>query len=184
MNPESLQVAAQLMLAMISWNTADAEFPPHWTLSSTSFPITHIETLTMDWWSFNWLEWELAFQNCLHSSDWLIIVIIRKGVKQNFFLEIFPKCVFPPTDPRVFVRFGNTKGEFLFVQNLWFLLGKLCPHPPMFGRNLPKKKHEKYNNQPAIKTIFFGMLLREAPKKHSGFIWELLNAFDKFHPKN
>ena len=27
------------------------------------------------------------------------------------------------------------------------------------------------------------MLLREAPRKNSGFIWELLNAFDKFHPK-
>ena len=27
------------------------------------------------------------------------------------------------------------------------------------------------------------MLLREAPQKNSGFIWELLNAFNKVHPK-
>ena len=25
--------------------------------------------------------------------------------------ESFPKCVNPPTHPRVFVRFGKTKGE-------------------------------------------------------------------------
>ena len=28
-----------------------------------------------------------------------------------FFLESFPKCVNPPTHPRVFVRFRKTKGE-------------------------------------------------------------------------
>ena len=115
-----------------------------------------------------------------------VLLVFRGAAKKKtfFFWEISPKCVYPPTHPRVFVRFGNTKGEFSFVQNLWFLFGKLCPHPPMFGRNLPTtKKHEKCNNQPVIKTIFFGMLLREAPQKNSGFIWELLNAFNKVHPK-
>ena len=28
-----------------------------------------------------------------------------------FFWETFPKSVYPPTHPRVFVRFGKTKGE-------------------------------------------------------------------------
>ena len=60
--------------------------------------------------------------------------------KKTFFWDIFPKSVYPPTHPRVFVRFGNTKGEFSFVQKLWFSFGKLCPHPPMFGRNFPKKR--------------------------------------------
>ena len=47
-------------------------------------------------------------------------ISIREGIqkKKLFFWEIFPKCVYLPTHPRVFVRFGNTKGEFLFVQNL------------------------------------------------------------------
>ena len=31
--------------------------------------------------------------------------------KTFFFWEISPKSVYPPTHPRVFVRFGSTKGE-------------------------------------------------------------------------
>ena len=31
--------------------------------------------------------------------------------KTVFFWEISPKSVYPPTHPRVFVRFGSTKGE-------------------------------------------------------------------------
>ena len=31
--------------------------------------------------------------------------------KTMFFWDIFPKSVYPPTHPRVFVRFGKTKGE-------------------------------------------------------------------------
>ena len=41
---------------------------------------------------------------------------LRKGVKKDpFFGRSFPNVF---THPRVFVRFGNTKGEFSFVQNL------------------------------------------------------------------
>ena len=36
---------------------------------------------------------------------------IREGVQKTFFFEIFPKCVYPSTHPRVFMRFGKTKGE-------------------------------------------------------------------------
>ena len=35
----------------------------------------------------------------------------RYPKKNPFFWDIFPKCVFPPTHPRVFVRFGKMKGE-------------------------------------------------------------------------
>ena len=31
--------------------------------------------------------------------------------KKRFFWEISPKSVYPPTHPRVFVRFGRSKGE-------------------------------------------------------------------------
>ena len=31
--------------------------------------------------------------------------------QKNFFWEISPKFVYPPTHPRIFVRFGRTKGE-------------------------------------------------------------------------
>ena len=41
---------------------------------------------------------------------------LREGVKKTFFLEISPKSVYQPTHPRVFVRFGKTKGE-IRVQN-------------------------------------------------------------------
>ena len=34
-----------------------------------------------------------------------------KKLRNPFFWEIFPKYVYPPTHPRVFVRFGRTKGE-------------------------------------------------------------------------
>ena len=39
------------------------------------------------------------------------ISLLRKGIKKLFFWETFPKSVYPPTHPRVFVRFGKTKGE-------------------------------------------------------------------------
>ena len=42
----------------------------------------------------------------------IVMYHIREGVKKMyFFWEISPKCVYPPTHPRVFVRFGRTKGE-------------------------------------------------------------------------
>ena len=38
-------------------------------------------------------------------------VLREAAKKKRFFWDIFPKSVFPPTHPRVFVRFGKTKGE-------------------------------------------------------------------------
>ena len=35
---------------------------------------------------------------------------IREVKKKRFLGEISPKSVYPPTHPRVFVRFGRTKG--------------------------------------------------------------------------
>ena len=66
--------------------------------------------------------------------------------KNPFFWDIFPKSVYPPTHPRVFVRFGRTKGEIRvekgdFRGNLggfwgvWTLFGNQPPHPPTFGKD-------------------------------------------------
>ena len=41
----------------------------------------------------------------------LRLTALGKLPKKTFFLDIFPKSVYPPTNPRVFVRFGKTKGE-------------------------------------------------------------------------
>ena len=73
----------------------------------------------------------------------------------RFFWDIFPKSVYPPTHPRVFVIFGKTKGEIWvekgdFWGNLggfwgvWTLFGNQPPQPPSFERNLPKKKRFFY----------------------------------------
>ena len=54
------------------------------------------------------------------------------------------------THPRVFVRFGKTKGEIWVEKGdfrgdlggfggVWTLFGNKPPHPPTFGRDLPKK---------------------------------------------
>ena len=55
------------------------------------------------------------------------------------------------THPRVFVRFGRTKGEIRVEKGdfrgdlggfwgVWTLFGNQPPHPPTFGRDLPKKR--------------------------------------------
>ena len=64
--------------------------------------------------------------------------------------ESFPKSVYPLTHPRVFVRFGKTKGEIwvekaIFgviwgVWGVWALFGNQPPLPPTFGKNFPKKR--------------------------------------------
>ena len=74
----------------------------------------------------------------------------RKPETEQHCFKSFPKCVKPTTHPRVFVRFGKTKGEIWvkkgnFRGNLggfWGVLtlfGNQPPHPPTFGRDLPKK---------------------------------------------
>ena len=49
------------------------------------------------------------------SIDCLIITLIKRLLgeppQKNVFWECSPKSVYPPTHPRVFVRFGRTKGE-------------------------------------------------------------------------
>ena len=40
------------------------------------------------------------------------MILIKGSCKKNFLGgDIFPKSVYPPTHPRVFVGFGKTKGE-------------------------------------------------------------------------
>ena len=59
---DSLVWIAMMMISKALWKTADAVFQPHWTLSFTFLPITHIKTLQMDWTRFvifeNWNTWQ------------------------------------------------------------------------------------------------------------------------------
>ena len=66
-------------------------------------------------------------------------------------MEISPKSVKPPIHPRVFERFGRTKGEIqvekgdfrgdfgIFCWGVWTLFGNQLTYPPTFGKDLPKK---------------------------------------------
>ena len=75
---------------------------------------------------------------------------VREGVQKTFFFEIFPKCVYPSTHPRVFVRFGKTKGE-IRVENAIFggfgrvlrgldLVWESATPPTHIWERSPKKK--------------------------------------------
>ena len=46
-----------------------------------------------------------------------------------------------PAHPRVFVRFGNTKGEIRVKKGgvIWIWFGNQPPHPPIFGKSFPTK---------------------------------------------
>ena len=87
-------------------------------------------------------------QILMNSSRWwapkMEESLVRDEIKEKgFFWEISPKSVYPPTYPRVFVRFGRTKGEIRVIWGGfegWTLFGNQPPHPPTFGRNLPKKR--------------------------------------------
>ena len=66
----------------------------------------------------------------------IVMYHVREGVKKNvFFWEISPKCVYPPTHPRVFVRFGRTKGE------IWVNKGEKMD----FGEQLRLKSGTMFN---------------------------------------
>ena len=66
------------------------------------------------------------------------------------------------THPRVFVRFGRTKGEIWVEKGdfrgdlggfwgVWTLFGRQPPHPPTFGRDLPKKTGFSFGSFPNLK---------------------------------
>ena len=85
----------------------------------------------------------------------IVMYHVREGVKKNvFFWEISPKCVYPPTHPRVFVRFGRTKGEIrVEKEDFWGNLGggfEGCG--PCLGISHPTQPHLGEISQ---KTIFF-----------------------------
>ena len=80
-----------------------------------------------------------------------ISVVPGKGRhKKCFFEDIFPRRVYPPTHPRVFLRFVKQKVKFgskkaifgviWFFLGVWTLFGNQPPHPPTFGKDLPQKK--------------------------------------------
>ena len=76
---------------------------------------------------------------------------LGKLPKKTFFFGIsFPNVFTHPPTPGFFVRFGKTKGEIWvekgdFRGNLggfwgvWTLFGNQPPHPPTFGKEIPKK---------------------------------------------
>ena len=102
--------------------------------------------------------------------------ILGSPPKKNFFLGYLPKSqICLPTHPRVFVRFGRTKGEILVEKGdfwgdlgwfwgVWTLFGNQPPHPPTFGRNLPKK------NVFCLFIFWRGPLARKQWRKHSVLI--------------
>ena len=67
-------------------------------------------------------------------------VLNKEAAKKNvFFLETFPKSVYPPTHPRVFVRFGKTKGEIWVKKgDFW---GGLEGFGPCLGISHPTHPH-------------------------------------------
>ena len=46
-----------------------------------------------------------------YSTSWILQIFVEISKITRFFWENFPKPLNPLTNPRVFVRFGNTKGE-------------------------------------------------------------------------
>ena len=76
----------------------------------------------------------------LSLSNFFAPLSLGKASKKTFFWEISPKSVYPPTHPRVFVRFGKTKveirvekGDFRgYFQGFGPCLGISHPtHPPL-----------------------------------------------------
>ena len=82
-------------------------------------------------------EYDEVWRLC---HDWMF----REGIQKNkrFFWEISPKSVFPPTHPRVFVRFGRTEGE-IWVEKAIFgaILGGFQGFGPCLGFSHPTHPH-------------------------------------------
>ena len=56
-------------------------------------------------------EHEVSSNKKLFLNKNAAAAVYGKLPKKRFFWDIFPKSVYPPTHPRVFVRFGKRKGE-------------------------------------------------------------------------
>ena len=70
-------------------------------------------------------------------------------LKTVYLRDLSQMCL--PTHPRVFVRFGKTKGEIWvekgdfrgdlgFFWGVWTLFGNQPPNPPILGKTFPEKK--------------------------------------------
>ena len=79
---------------------------------------------------------------------------IREAAKKNvFFWDIFPKSVYSPTHPRVFVRFGKTKGEIWVEKgDIRGNLGGFVGFGPCLGISHPTHPHLGKISQ---KNVFF-----------------------------
>ena len=93
-------------------------------------------------------------QILMNSSRWwapkMEESLVRDEIKKRFFLGDLSQICLPTHLPQGFVRFGRTKGEIRVEKGdfrgdlggfwgVWTLFGSQPPHPPTFGRDLPKK---------------------------------------------
>ena len=75
--------------------------------------------------------------------------------KIRFFWDILPKCVYPPTHPRVFVRFGKRKVKFGSKKAIFGVIwGGFEGFGPCLGISHPTHPHLGKISQK--KTFFFG----------------------------
>ena len=86
----------------------------------------------------------MHLQNTAHVRSYRNLKnLVEISKMTRFFWENFPKLLNPLTNPGVFVRFGNTKGEIqVKKRRIWvFFLGggNQPPHPPNFGKVVPKR---------------------------------------------
>ena len=88
---DSLVGMAMRMISMDLCKTADAVFQPHWTLSFTFLPITHIKTLEMDWTRFviveNWNTWQVFKIKSCDMFGWILSITL--------FLRDYDPITFP-----------------------------------------------------------------------------------------
>ena len=78
-----------------------------------------------------------------YSTSWILQIFVEISKITRFFWENFPKPLNPLTNPRVFVRFGNTKGEIQVKKKVaiggFGGVGNQPPHPPKIWESFPKK---------------------------------------------
>ena len=70
-----------------------------------------------------------------------LIILKGRSKKNVFFGRPFPNLFTQwviPTHPRVFVRLGEW-GDLGGFWGVWTLFGNQPPHPPTFGKDIPKK---------------------------------------------
>ena len=147
------------MKCVQSWNYAKGA---HWIWSNSStlyiqrnlLPFTKENLLLVNAMRNNIKEHHLKV--AIHKYKLSHSLSIRGAAKKNpFFWDIFPKSVYPPTHPRVFVRFGKQKVRFgskkAIFGEIW---GGFEGFGPCLGISHPTHPHLGKISQK--NTFFFG----------------------------